>query len=803
MAYTGTTASRIQQFAADGFTRTFEFTFDVELPQNVRVYVMSDSADLTSQYNYQVFKSVTGGRVTFTVPPRNGLRVTINGLPDIINRPGDIRTISDNTPASINLARDRMYAISDGIRAQERRFLRVDESDFNMGADALVLPSVADRRNKFLAFDNRGFPIAREDGGGGQGGSISDLSGFTTSNLREGSNLYYTDARATQNLRSRLRAGNNIAITYDEGTNELLVTNTNTATGVSLATVRSEIDSRVTKSYVDRLNINAFSLGGQVGSYYLDYRNFSNRPNIPQTTTDLREGTNRYYTDARAFASINSILRAGSNVTLTPDVNARRITINAAGGTGTGGGLTLSEVNSAIDVRVNKAYVDRLNVDAETLDGQNSTYYRNYGNLVNTPTIPTSTSEITEGSRLYYTNERVDDRVNDLIEAGSGIRKDYDDSAGTLTLSAIVSSLNNFDTDDLSEGASNFYFTNARAQAAFKAGVNVSFVAQDDGTIAIDSSGGGTGNAEIAISETAPDSPSEGNLWIRETDTELSLYVRYVDPDGAQWVGLSGPAGRDGADGAKGDPGPIGPTGATGPVGPAGARGRDGQRGPTGATGATGPAGRDGSNANVQSDWSVTNTGSDAYIKNKPIIPNLPAFNSIDISPPGIFDNSSFPESITIRFSERQTSKTIRDVIVRMNGNVLSRSSITPLSNISTETRSNGVLRFLLDANDITNLTNATSSSTTYVPIQISIQFTDGTTVTLDEAFSLNDPTQVLDYNDLTNTPTIPSAPTKATIDALNINAASVDGFSFQRLTQAQYDSLSSKSTTTVYMVPE
>ena len=43
-----------------------------------------------------------------------------------------------------------------------------------------------------------------------------------------------------------------------------------------------------------------------------------------------------------------------------------------------------------------------------------------------------STSNITEGSNLYYTNERVDDRVSNLITAGVNVALTYDDAAGTL-----------------------------------------------------------------------------------------------------------------------------------------------------------------------------------------------------------------------------------------------------------------------------------------------------------------------------------------------------------------------------------
>lgn len=76
------------------------------------------------------------------------------------------------------------------------------------------------------------------------------------------------------------------------------------------------------------------------------------------------------------------------------------------------------------------------NLDADLLDGQQGLYYLDYTNFTNTPTIPSSTTDITEGTNLYYTDERVDDRVNALLVAGSNITLTYDDGANTLTIAA-------------------------------------------------------------------------------------------------------------------------------------------------------------------------------------------------------------------------------------------------------------------------------------------------------------------------------------------------------------------------------
>ena len=60
------------------------------------------------------------------------------------------------------------------------------------------------------------------------------------------------------------------------------------------------------------------------------------------------------------------------------------------------------------------------------------------GNQVNSLTGAasiSSTDDVSEGSNnLYFTNERVDDRVNDLLQAGTGITLTYNDAGNTLTI---------------------------------------------------------------------------------------------------------------------------------------------------------------------------------------------------------------------------------------------------------------------------------------------------------------------------------------------------------------------------------
>ena len=109
--------------------------------------------------------------------------------------------------------------------------------------------------------------------------------------------------------------------------------------------------------------------------------------------------------------------------------------------------------------------------------------------LVNISGVEESTTDdLDEGSsNLYFTEERVDDRVESLIVPGSNLTQSYNDSSDSLVLdvsdnlsdysndTGFITGLGGFTTDDLTEG-SNLYYTSDRVRSEFEAGGDLSYV---------------------------------------------------------------------------------------------------------------------------------------------------------------------------------------------------------------------------------------------------------------------------------------------------------------------------------------
>ena len=93
---------------------------------------------------------------------------------------------------------------------------------------------------------------------------------------------------------------------------------------------------------------------------------------------------------------------------------------------------TTARVRSAISAQGDLSYDSSTGVlqfDVEAVYTK-----ANFDSDFNVAIDSATTSDLSEGTNLYYTDERVDDRVNALFTDGEGITSTYDDTAGTLTV---------------------------------------------------------------------------------------------------------------------------------------------------------------------------------------------------------------------------------------------------------------------------------------------------------------------------------------------------------------------------------
>ena len=109
------------------------------------------------------------------------------------------------------------------------------------------------------------------------------------------------------------------------------------------------------------------------------------------------------------------------------------------------------------------------------------------------------TDDVAEGSsNLYYTDERVDDRLNAVIIAGTGVTKVYDDGANTYTLSVTQADVN---SDNITEGSTNLFTTAARTRTHFTYGTGIS---HSSGTLSVTQSDIDTDNVCLLYTSPSP-----------------------------------------------------------------------------------------------------------------------------------------------------------------------------------------------------------------------------------------------------------------------------------------------------------
>ena len=152
-------------------------------------------------------------------------------------------------------------------------------------------------------------------------GTVSSLSNHDTDDLAEGTNLYYTQARFDAALAGK--------------------STTNVSEGTNLYYTTGRFDTAFTAKSTTDLSegINLYYTTGRFDTAF-----------TAKSTTDLSEGINLYYTSGR----FDTALAAKSTTDLAEGTNLY---------------YTDARANTAIDARVDQAFVNNLNVDADTLGG--------------------------------------------------------------------------------------------------------------------------------------------------------------------------------------------------------------------------------------------------------------------------------------------------------------------------------------------------------------------------------------------------------------------------------------------------
>lgn len=159
------------------------------------------------------------------------------------------------------------------------------------------------------------------------------------------------------------------------------------------------------------------------------------------STSDIPEGDNLYFTDVRALSSVQ-------------DAIDDAITTAAADAT--------SKANTAKSEAISAAATDAT-TKANAAKDDAKAYAENF---VQTTLDVLSTSDIEEGSNLYYTQARVDNRIDSVTGPLFTNMTSYVDNTISSALDNFTPSNSINTTNDLPEGSSNLYFTATRARSA-------------------------------------------------------------------------------------------------------------------------------------------------------------------------------------------------------------------------------------------------------------------------------------------------------------------------------------------------
>jgi hypothetical protein len=397
----------------------------------------------------------------------------------------------------------------------------------------------------------------------GDGANLTGLfTNYSTTDLTEGTNLYFTDERAQDAVAGALVAGPNITIVYDDILNTITITG-EVEDDLSNNTTDDLAEGLTNLYYTDSRVRDAVSASGDIsynlatGEFSYTERTDSEIRNLffaendlvydsangvfsvitykstdfdtdfaAKTTDDLAEGvSNLYYTDTRARQSLTLIDNTGyvtyNNITgvITIDPQPDSVTLSLFSGTD---GIIYDSANGifSLDTTYSPTFADLILTGNLTVQGTVTTV--NTEELLISDNIITLNSDVT-GTPTENAGIEVERGTSNTV----GIRWNETVDAWQFTNDGItyqnIGSLSASDTDDLAEGTTNLYFTDERAQDAIGnimiGGNNITFTYDDANNIM-------TIDGDIS---TTTDLPEGTNLYY--TDARWDAKLLSADTD--------------------------------------------------------------------------------------------------------------------------------------------------------------------------------------------------------------------------------------------------------------------------------